>query len=89
MTTMFVRHQVRDFDAWRRIYDELDPTRQSMGVTGQAVYRSDEDPNDVTVTHDFATTEAAKRFAESEVLRNAMRRAGVASEPTIWFTERV
>jgi quinol monooxygenase YgiN len=89
MITLFVRHQVRDFAAWRQVYDDLDATRQSMGVTGQAVYRGDGDPNDVTVSHDFATAEAAKQFVESEVLRNAMRRAGVASEPTIWLTERV
>ena len=89
MTTMFVRHQVADFAAWKQVYDDFDASRNSMGVTGHAVYRGDEDPNDVTVTHDFATAAAAKQFAESEALRSAMRRAGIAGEPTIWFTERV
>jgi heme-degrading monooxygenase HmoA len=89
MTTMFVRHRVADFAAWRRAYDEFDPTRRSMGVTGHAVFRSADEPNDVTVTHEFATAETAHRFVASDELRNAMQRAGVASEPTIWFAERV
>lgn len=89
MTTMFVRHQVADFAAWRRVYDDFEPTRRSMGVTGHAVYRSDGDPGDLTVTHDFATAEAAKQFAESSALRDAMQQAGVVGEPTIWFTERI
>ena len=88
MTTMFARHQVADFAAWRQVYDDFDSTRQSMGVTGQAVYRGAADPSDVTVTHDFATVEAAKQFAESSALRDVMQRAGVVGEPTIWFAER-
>lgn len=88
MTTMFVRHQVADFAAWKQVYDNFDPTRQSMGVTGHGVYRSDGNPNDVTVTHDFATAAAAKEFAQSAALRDAMENAGVVGEPTIWFAER-
>ena len=88
MTTMFVRHQVADFAKWRRVYDDFDPTRQRLGVTGQAVYRATDNPNDVTVTHDFATPEAARQFAESEALRDAMQQAGIAGDPTIWFTEQ-
>jgi len=89
MTTMFVRHLVADFAAWRRVYDEFDPTRQSMGVTAHAVFRSVAEPNDVTVTHEFATADAAQRFAASNELRNALQGAGVTGEPTIWFAERM
>lgn len=88
MATMFVRHKVADYAAWRRAYDDFESTRQSMGVTGHAVYCGDGDANDVTVTHDFATVEAAKQFAGSSELRDAMQNAGVAGEPTIWFAER-
>jgi hypothetical protein len=52
-----------------------------------AVYQSIDDPNDVTVWHDFEDAGSAKAFAQSEELREAMGRAGVAGEPTIWFTE--
>ena len=40
----------------------------------------------VTVTHDFATLEAAKALASSDALKQAMKGAGVAGVPDIWFT---
>lgn len=89
MATMFVRHKVSDFAAWKQVYDEVEDLRQSGGVTAHAVYQASDDPNDVTVTHDFASVDAARQFGQSKDLRDAMQRAGLAGEPTIWFTERV
>lgn len=83
---MFVRHRVADYSAWRSVYDELDGQRAGLGVSGQAVYQGLEDPNDLTVTHDFATREAADSFASSPDLHGAMERAGVQGRPEIWFT---
>ena len=88
MATMFVRHTVADYAAWRRIFDDFAPTQETLGVIAKAVYRAADDANDVTVTHDFATLEAAKAFAGSPELKAAMHDAGVTSAPTIWFTTR-
>ena len=87
MVRMFVRHDVADYDAWRQGYDAFDSTRRSLGVTGQAVYQSIDNPNDVTVWHDFASAEEAKALVSSDELRAAMERAGVTSEPSIWITQ--
>ena len=83
MAIMFVRHQVADYAKWRQVYDNFGPTQQSRGVKAEAVYRAADNPNDVTVTHDFATLEAAQQFAASDDLRNAMSNAGIVGEPTI------
>jgi hypothetical protein len=56
-----------------------------MGVSGDAVFQSIEDPNDVTVWHDFDTAEAAKALVSSDELRNAMQGGGVQGEPQVWF----
>ena len=85
---MYVHHEVSDYATWRKGYDRFDATRKKMGVTGQAVYRSADNPNDVTVTHDFKTVEAAKAFAESPELFEAMAKAGVSGKPQAWFTTR-
>jgi hypothetical protein len=85
MVRLFVRHNVADYDAWRKVYDEFDAERRPMGVTGDAVFQSIEDPNDVTVWHDFAGADEAREFVSSEALRTAMQRAGVQGEPQIWF----
>jgi heme-degrading monooxygenase HmoA len=88
MVRLFVRHNVDDYGAWRRTYDEFDTQRGPMGVKGDAVFRSLDDPNDVTVWHDFDSDEAARAFVSSQELRDAMQRAGVQGEPQIWFVSQ-
>ena len=88
MTTLFVRHTVADYAVWRRIFDDFAATQKALGVTDKAVYQAADNANDVTVTHDFATLESAKAFADSPELKAAMNDAGVTSAPTIWFATR-
>jgi len=88
MATLFVRHDVQDFGTWKAAYDAFDAERKTMGVTGHGVYQSENDPNNVTVYHDFETMEAAKQFMGSARLKEVMESAGVAGEPVIWFANR-
>ncbi len=88
MIRMFVRHPVEDFATWKQAYDDFDAERSGMGVVGDAVFTAADDPNDVTVWHDFETLESARDFAGSERLREVMSGAGVAGAPQIWFTRR-
>ena len=89
MTTMFIRHTVANYKAWRKVYDDFAPVQKAKGVTAQAVYQAADNPNDITVTHDFATVEASHAFVNSEELKSAMQNAGVVGAPTIWFTNKV
>ncbi len=88
MATLFVRHTVADYAAWRRIFDDFAHTQKALGVTDKAVYQAADNANDITVTHEFATLEAARDFAGSPELKAAMHDAGVTSAPTLWFTTR-
>jgi len=45
------------------------------------VYRSADNTNDVTVTHDFHSVEKAQAFAASPELKAAMEKAGVKGAP--------
>ncbi len=85
MIRLFVRHRVADYAAWRKVYDEFDATRRPMGVIGEAVFQSIDDPNDVTVWHDFQTADEAQAFASSEAVRDVMQRAGVEGAPEVWL----
>ena len=88
MATMFIRHNVTDFAKWKTVYDGLGPTQKRMGVTADAVFRAADNPNDITVTHEFTSIEAAQEFAGSAELKTAMQNAGVAGTPTIWFASK-
>lgn len=88
MTTLFVRHEVSDYATWRKVYDAFAPVQKANGVTAEAVYQAADNPNDITVTHEFATLEAAQAFGKLEGLRTAMREGGVLGAPTVWLTNK-
>jgi len=85
---MFVRHEVADYAAWQKAYDGFASTQKKFGVFFKAAYQSTDNPNDVTVIHDFHSLEKAKAFAASAELKLAMERAGVKGAPQIWYTTK-
>jgi hypothetical protein len=87
MVRLYIRHGVADYDAWRSVYDDFAGQQQAAGVRAEAVYQSIDDPNDVTVWHDFDDAGVARAFVGSAELRDAMGSAGVQGEPQMWFTQ--
>jgi hypothetical protein len=86
MIRLFIRHPVEDFATWKGVYDGFDEERREMGVQGHGVFQVVDDPDDVTVWHDFESLSVARDFTGSARLREVMSEAGVAGEPTVWFT---
>ena len=89
MATLFVRHSVKDFDAWKAAYDAFDAERQTMGVTGHGVYQVEGRPNEVTIYHHFDSLDQARSFVDSPRLKEVMEAAGVVGAPDMWFANRV
>ncbi len=85
MVTMFSRHTLPDVETWRRAAADFAPVYKKYGIVRTTCYRSVDDPNDITVAHEFETVEAARRFADSDELHQARPKAGVAGEPTVWI----
>src|ERR1700680_3386190 len=83
---LFVRHEVNDYAAWRKVYNDFGKIGRKLGVTAQAVYRSAESPNDITVTHDFKSMEQARAFVASPDLKAAMDKSGIKGTPQVWIT---
>lgn len=85
MVTMFIRHTIPDLDTWRRVVTDFAPTFKAYGVVNTTFYRSADDPNDITVAHEFETLEAARTFADSDELRQARPEASETAEPMVWI----
>lgn len=81
--TLVVRHKVKDYTAWRRVYDELEELRSQHGCTAQRVLQLSGNANDVLVTHDFSSVDQASTFANSAELKDGMARAGVDGTPDV------
>ena len=87
MGLMVIRHKVRNFAAWKRAYDADHPAREAAGLTNGRVYRSCDDPKEVTILHDTADVERARAFAESADLHSSMEQAGVVGMPALHFLD--
>jgi heme-degrading monooxygenase HmoA len=83
MTTVAVRHRVADFETWLVTYKEHGAVRDTLGCTGDEVLRGEDDPNEVLVLTRWPSAAAAQAFATDPSLPEAMKKAGVVSEPRI------
>lgn len=83
----FVRHEVADYAAWKKVYDAFASEQKKGGVFAQVVYQAVDNPNDVTVIHSFHSLEKAKAFTSSPELKADMIKAGVKGTPQIWLTQ--
>lgn len=77
-----VSHPVKDYAAWRIVYDSAEPIRQKAGVTGAEVFHDPKDPKMMVIIHRFPTVEAAQAFLGDPGLKEAMMKGGVTAPPT-------
>jgi hypothetical protein len=89
MTLLVVNHRVRDFAAWKPVFDEHQAVRTKHGATRHWLYQDADEPNDVTVATEFPTREQAQAFVDDPSLAEAMGKAGVEGPPHIHFREPV
>ncbi len=85
---LVIQHKVRDFDAWKPVFDEQEPVRQTYGCTGHFVFRDSDLPTDLTVLLQFPSRQAAEAFLAGPSMEQAMQRGGVESAPRLtWVKE--
>ena len=84
---MYIHHEVADYSAWRKVYNAFAGGQRKLGVTlGRPSIQSIEDPNDVTVTHDFEDPGEGKGIFSAPEVKSTMDKAGVKGTPNIWIT---
>ena len=81
-----VSHPVKDFDAWKTIFDQFEPVRKEAGERSAVVLRHADDPNMVTVINPWDSIEAFQALFSREELKAGMAEAGVTAPPTVIIT---
>jgi quinol monooxygenase YgiN len=85
MAVMLAQHTVKDFEAWKKVYDSVADSRASNGELSDQIFRDASDPNKLTLIFKWDTLENARKYSQSPELRQAMEKAGVLGPPTISF----
>ena len=81
---VIVQHKVRDFDAWKGVFDEHGQVRRKYGATGHEIYRG---IDEITIVNHFPSKPQAEAFAADPSLKEAMATGGVVSEPVMTWAE--
>ena len=87
MSSLLIRHKVKDYATWKPVFDEHGATRLANGSQGGRLYRNAADPNEVMIVLDWDDLDRARLFTQSADMRETMARAGVVDRPDIWFLE--
>ena len=64
MFTLQISYPVRDYEAWKKVFDTHPAGRAASGARSVRVFRDTEDQNSVAVLLDFDTKDAATVFLE-------------------------
>ena len=82
MAIILTRINVGDYDAWKPMFDE-GRTRVREAAKGHRILRGVEDPNEVFVQVEFASSEDANAARERLLASGALDRVTVKAGPTV------
>ena len=77
--------QVKDFGETKRIFDSRSELRTSFGALSEKIYRSDDNPNMITIVIEWDSLANARKYAQSPELKPAQQKAGIVGSPTTYF----
>jgi quinol monooxygenase YgiN len=84
---LIVQHTVRDYDAWKTVFDGHESVRAKYGGLGHTIYRDADKPNDLTLFLKYESRERGEQLMQDPSLAEAMKNGGVISEPRFFWVE--
>lgn len=87
MATLFIHHEVKDFDEWRRAFDDHEPVRIEYGARSHRLFRDPDDDLHITVVLEVEDPHRALELLRSDAMTDAFKKAGVKGEPVWWISE--
>lgn len=84
-TRVIVNQKVKDYDAWKKVFDSHKQARMDAGLTDRAVGQFIGDPHMVSVVLVVNDMKKAEDFMHSKDLKDKMTEAGVEGAPDIFF----
>lgn len=87
MAHFLVHHKVEDYKTWKTVFDSHSSFRSEAGSLGGKVFCNSDDSNEVFVLLEWNSLENAQKFAQSDGIKEAMKKAGVVGMPEIYFVE--
>ncbi len=87
MEYVLIIHEVEDYDAWKKIFDDAALIRKSAGELSFQVLKLDNNPNKIVHFSKWSSISNAKAFFESEKLVEIRKQAGVKAPKFIYLEQ--
>jgi hypothetical protein len=85
MGYLLVRHKVREFHEWKRVFDAHKDAQRDAGLRIERVLRNLYEPNEVFLFFEVIDLAKARSFVFSPEVPNAQGESGVVDKPDIYF----
>ena len=82
---VMVKHKVKDWDAWKKVFDDHKPARVDAGLTDRVLGHDVADNHNVTIVFAVSDVDKAKAFMNSDDLKNRMKEGGVEGKPDFFW----
>ena len=87
MMHVLIIHEVADYSAWKKIFDNAATIRKEAGEISYQVLKYDQNANKIVHFSVWTSKENAKRFFESPKLVQIRKDAGVKAPEFIYLEE--
>lgn len=87
MEYVLIIHEVEDYAAWKKIFDDAALIRKSAGELSFQVLKLDNNPNKIVHFSKWASLANAKAFFESAQLVEIRKQAGVKAPEFIYLEQ--
>jgi quinol monooxygenase YgiN len=87
MQYVLIIHEVADYPAWKKVFDEATDIRREAGERSYQVLKYENDPNKIVHFSAWTVIADAKRFFESPKLVEIRAEAGVKSPDFIYLEQ--
>ncbi len=87
MQHVLIIHEVADYAAWKKVFDNATDIRRDAGERSYQVLKYQNDPNRIVHFSVWTSIEDAKRFFESPKLVKIRAEAGVKSPDFIYLEQ--
>ncbi|MGB7435458.1 MAG: hypothetical protein WBR26_13065 [Candidatus Acidiferrum sp.] len=85
MGYLLVRHKVKAYDEWKRVFEAHKDSQRDSGLRIEKVMRNLYEPNEVFLFFEVTDLAKARGFVFSPEVPNAQAESGVVDKPDIYF----
>ncbi len=88
MVYVLTKLKVENYETWKTFFDKRSDTREESGAKEAHLFRNSDDPNEVLILFIWDTKENARKYMESETVREYLKNAGAEIKDVTYLDEQ-